>query len=154
MDFRSVKSLLIPEGEVKELRIGGINLWKKKYQGIEITNLNSEAITDFYINDQHSYTFNVEYSVPKSVRKLSPKWTVSGLPDGITAENLNSYNLVLSGVASAIGTYEVTLTVVRVRYIRYVNSKGLQCNNNELERERNNELLHPRPRQLYIQCEL
>ena len=120
MDFRHVKALTIPEGSVKEIRIGNVSIWRKpsavSYDGVEITTSNASNITDFYIRDQCSKTFTATYDVPPAQSSQTPAWTVSGLPSGLSAVSLSGDSLTISGVATSTGTSTVTIGVTKGSY--------------------------------------
>ena len=114
MDFRNVKSLAIPEGSVKELRIGGVSVWRKPSAvsyGVTITTDNAAPITDFYVLRDASKTFEAEFNVPASEQNITPAWSITGLPSGLSASGAT-----VSGYASSAGTSTVTVTVTKGSY--------------------------------------
>ena len=114
MDFRNVKSLAIPEGSVKELRIGGVSVWRKPSAvsyGVTITTDNAAPITDFYVLRDASKTFEAEFNVPASEQNITPAWSITGLPSGLSASGAT-----VSGYAASAGTSTVTVTVTKGSY--------------------------------------
>lgn len=83
--------------------------------GVEITNDNSSAI-NFYKMKSSSYTFVGSYSVPSSEASQAPVWTISGLPSGISASNLNANNLTISGYPTGTGNSTLKLTLKKGSY--------------------------------------
>ena len=83
--------------------------------GVEITNDNSSAIA-FYYYKSCSYTFNANYLVPSSESDITPTWTISGLPAGVSNSNLNANSLTISGYPTSTGNSTLRLTVTKGSY--------------------------------------
>ena len=116
MDFSHVKSLAIPEGNVKQIKIGNVSMWSKpavNTYGIWITNDNTNAITDFYLLRSASLTFQAEYNVPAAEENATTVWSISGLPSGLS---LKASNGLVSGYAESAGTSTVTVSVTKGSY--------------------------------------
>ncbi len=114
MDFSRLKQLVVPEGEVKQIAIGGVIVWRKDAvasYGVEITTDNSSAITDFKVNASASKTFEASFNVPYNELENEVSWTFSNLPAGLTASGAT-----VSGTATSPGTKTVTVTVTKGSY--------------------------------------
>ena len=114
MDFSRIKQLLIPEGELKKIEIGGVLIWQKSsrtYAGVEITTSNASAITDFSLNESASKTFAATFDVPPSEEDSAVTWSITNLPAGLSASGAT-----VSGSATATGSKTVTVTVTKGSY--------------------------------------
>ncbi len=116
MDLSLVKTLIIKEGRVKKILKGDTVIWNKIPFSVEITNDTAQTITGFKYLVNSSFTFTVNYHVPKTEQKQTPIWTVSGLPSGLSAESLSDNNLTVSGTPDRSGDYTVTVSVSKGSY--------------------------------------
>ena len=125
VDLSQVKSLAVPEGEVKEIYIGGTKIWNKPETSpyyISITRDNTQSITDFvYCKEGGSALFQAEYNLPDDVlENNSLQWSATGVPRGLQTIAYSSGNFFIYDVPSTYGTYNVTVTV---SYGEYSDSK-------------------------------
>ena len=116
MDLNLVKTLIIKEGRVKKILKGDTVIWNKIPFSVEITNDPEQTITGFKYMLDGSFTFAVNYHVPKIEQNETPTWTISGLPDGLSAEDLNANNLTVSGCTEHSGDHTVTVSVTKGSY--------------------------------------
>ncbi len=116
MDLSLVKTLIIKEGRVKKILKGDTVIWNKIPFSVEITNDTAQTITGFKYMLDGSFTFAVNYHVPKIEQNATPTWTISGLPEGLTAEDLNANNLTVSGCTEHSGDHTVTVSVTKGNY--------------------------------------
>ena len=113
MDFIRLKRLVVPEGEVKELKIGGRVVWRKNTggYGVEITTDNTEPVTDFTLGQSGSKTFTADFTVPEEEQTSTETWSFEGLPEGLSASGAT-----VSGSATSTGISTVTVTVTKGSY--------------------------------------
>ena len=114
MDFTRLKQLVVPEGGVKHIEIGGNTIWQKAsrtYAGVEITTDNSSAITDFVTGNSASKTFTATFDVPPEEQDSREVWSFSNLPSGLSVSGAT-----VSGTATTPCNKAVTITVTKGSY--------------------------------------
>ncbi len=116
MDFSLVKSLEIPEGTVKAIRIGNTTVWQKPSAvvsyGVSITNDNTSNIMDFYLLKETSLTFQANYNVPPEEENITPSWSITGTrPQGVNVEGATVY-----GFVDHTCTFTLTVSVTKGSY--------------------------------------
>ena len=125
IELSQVKSLTVPEGEVKEIYVGGTKIWNKPETSpyyISITRDNTQSITDFvYLREGTSVWFYAEYNLPDDVLENNRiQWEATGLPRGLETTTWSNGSFSIFEVPQTYGTFNVT---VIVSYGQYSDSK-------------------------------
>ena len=118
MDLAQVKSILIPEGEVKKIQIGNNTIWERPVLAsfIKINESNEQPITDFVYYQEASKTFTADYNIPAEYLAANNiQWEVENLPAGLdfTADGAT---LTISGYSTDTSSKSVTITVTIGEY--------------------------------------
>ena len=118
MELSKVGRLFVPEGEVKEIRIGNTLIWKATAPAIHIKEDDTQVISDFFYYKEGTKDFTVKHNLPDDVLENNTfEWTVTGLPAGLTAtHSADGLTLTVSGFAEKIGTSQVTITLTLGEY--------------------------------------
>ena len=118
MDFTRLKRLIIPEGDVKQIKIGGAVVWSKFVGVTAIKNTSLPDGTSWSTNSNISYSSSLSYAgaTLTAISDLPVTWSAEGLPSGLS---VNANTGVISGTiaknAAADYTSSVTVTATTTK---------------------------------------
>lgn len=119
MDLKQIKSIVIPEGEVKKIQIGNIVVWQKPVSTsfIKINESAEQPIEDFAYCKVTSKTFTAKHNIPNEYLAANNiQWEVTNLPEGEFECIPDGATLTISGYSTDINSKQVTITVTAGEY--------------------------------------